>query len=166
VGLGNPDRGDDAIGAAVAHAVAALGLPHVAVIEHEDPTDLIELWSGSDPVVVIDAVRSGAVAGTLVILETGAGLDPLPQSARRWTGSGGTHAFGTADAVELARALRRLPSRLTIVGVEARGFEHGAPLSPEVAAALPRALDAVVGAVSLGTQRDPVCEEGLDHVPG
>ena len=166
VGLGSPDRGDDAIGAEVAGAVAGLGLPHVAVMVHEDPTDLIELWSGSDPVVVVDAVRSGAAAGTLVILETGAGLGPLPQPAWRWTGRGGTHAFGVAEAVELGRALRRLPPRLTLVGIEARAFEHGAPLSPEVAAALPGAVDAVVGAISLGTARNACGREGLDHVPG
>jgi hydrogenase maturation protease len=166
VGLGSPDRGDDAIGAEVAVAVAALDLPHVAVLVHQVPTDLIELWSGHDPVVVVDAVRSGAAAGTLVILETGAGLDPLPRSAWQGTGRGGTHAFGVAEAVELGRALRRLPSRLTIVGIEARAFEHGGALSPEVAAALPGALAAVVDAVSPGTQRNARREEGLDHVPG
>lgn len=166
VGLGSPDRGDDAIGAKVADAFAALGMPHVAVTVHEDPTDLIELWSGFDPVVVIDAVRSGAPAGTLVILETGAGLEPLPQSAWRSTGRGGTHSFGVAAAIELGRALRRLPPRLTLIGIEARAFEHGAPLSPEVAAALPHALDAVVGAVSPGAQSNPREWAGLDHVPG
>jgi hydrogenase maturation protease len=164
--VGSPDRGDDAIGAKVAGAVTALGLPHVAVIVHEDPTDLIELWSGSDPVVVIDAVRSGAAAGTLTILETGAGLDPLPASAWRWTRRGGTHAFGVAEAVELGRALHRLPPRLTIVGIEARAFEHGAPLSPEVAAALPDALEAVLGAVSHSRQGNAHRREGHDHVPG
>lgn len=176
VGLGGPDRGDDAIGAEVAGRVAALRLPGVAVVVHEDPTDLIELWSGRELVVVVDAVRSGAAAGTLVILETGAGREPLPQSAWAPMGRGGTHAFGVAAAVELARAIRRLPPRLTLVGIEARSFEQGTPLSREVLAALPRAVEAVVDAVthveamagvaSPGAAREPCDREGIDHVPG
>jgi hydrogenase maturation protease len=39
--------------------------------------------------------------------------------------------------VELGRALGRLPNRLVVVGVEAERFDHGAPLSPHVAAAVP-----------------------------
>ena len=177
VGLGGPDRGDDAVGVEVASRVAALGLPRVAVLVHEDPTDLIELWSGRELVVVVDAVRSGAAAGTLVILETGPGLGPLPHSARvRRLRGGGTHSWGVAAAVELARVLGRLPPRLTLVGIEARSFEQGAPLSPEVLAALPRAVEAVVGAVSEtsavvgvvppGARAKPSGLKGVDHVPG
>jgi hydrogenase maturation protease len=146
VGLGSPDRGDDAVGPAVARAVAARGLRGVRVLEHEDPTDLIALWAGCDAVVVVDAVRTGAAAGTVSVLETGSGRPPLPDSAWAGAGRGGTHALGLASAVELARALRRLPERVTVVGVEAAGFAHAAPLSPAVAAAVPRAVAAVVEA--------------------
>ena len=73
---------------------------------------------------------------------------PLPEAAWARTGRGGTHAFGLAAAVELARVLGRLPGRVTVVGVEAGSFEPGAPLSPAVAAAVPRAVDAVLDAVS------------------
>ena len=142
VGLGNADRGDDAIGPVVARAVRELGLPGVRVLEHEDPVGLIDLWSGHDVAVVVDAVRSGRPAGTLHHLETGAGSAPLPPSAWADAGREGTHAFGVAAVVELARALQRLPARLVVVGVEAGGFDHGAPLTPAVA-------DAVAGAVAV-----------------
>jgi hydrogenase maturation protease len=166
VGLGSPDRGDDAVGSEVARAVAALALPQVEVVEHEDPTDLIELWSGRDPVVVIDAVCSDAAPGTLHILETGAGRDPLARSAWAQTGRGGTHAFGLAAAIELARVLRRLPRHLVLVGVEAEAFEHGAVLSPGVAAGVPAAVRAVVDAVKVRPGDAPVAEKGSAHVPG
>lgn len=149
IGLGSPDRGDDAVGREVAHAVAALGPAGVVVSEHEDPTDLIELWSGAAAVVVVDAVRSGAQPGSVAVLETGAAAGRLPQSAWSEAGRGGTHAFGLAAAVELSRALGRLPARLWVVGVEAAGFEHGAPLSPRVAAAVPEAASTVVGLLGL-----------------
>lgn len=165
VGLGSPDRGDDAIGGEVARRVAALALPRVDVMAHEDPTDLIELWADYDAVVVVDAVSSGAPAGQVRVLEIGAGLDPLPESAWARTGRGGTHAFGLAEAVELARALRRLPARVSVVGVEAGGFDHGAPLSTELAAAVP-AVAGVVAKVIARQRSDasPLGTEG-DHVP-
>jgi hydrogenase maturation protease len=47
-----------------------------------------------------------------------------------------THALGVAEAIELARALNRLPSRLRIYGIEGRRFDPGAVPSPEVAAAV------------------------------
>jgi hydrogenase maturation protease len=152
VGLGSADRGDDGVGPVVACRVAALALPGVEAVVHEDPTDLIELWSGRFLAVVVDALCSGAPAGTVQVLETGAEGTRLPDSARAETGRGGTHAFGLATAVELARALRRLPRRLVIVGVEASCFDHGALLSPNVEAAVPVAVTAVVEALGRADQ--------------
>ena len=72
VGLGAADRGDDAVGGHVARAVAALADPRLVVTEHADPTDLIEVWGGYDAVVVVDATCSGATAGAVHVLVTGA----------------------------------------------------------------------------------------------
>lgn len=165
VGLGSPHRGDDAIGTEVARAVAARRLPGVEVLVHEDPTDLVELWSGHDVVVVVDAVSSGAPAGRLWVLETGSGLDPLPEAAWRRTGRGGTHAFGLATAIELARALHRLPARVTVVGVEAGALDHGAPLSPAVSAAVTAAADLVAATVHRHRSRGEPSTRAADHVP-
>ena len=73
IGLGNPDRGDDAVGHTVARRVAALRLPGIQVVEREDPTSLIDLWGDRDLAVVVDAVSSNRVPGTLVMLESGIG---------------------------------------------------------------------------------------------
>ena len=158
VGLGSPDRGDDAVGpqvaGEVARAVADRRLLGVHVVEHEDPTALVDLLDpagriGSwDVVIVIDAVRSGAAPGTLTVLDVGPagqGFDAL--GARLDPGPAGTHGFGLAGAIELARALERLPPRVVLVGIEAVGFEHGAPLSAPVLAAVPRATDAALGII-------------------
>jgi hydrogenase maturation protease len=145
VGLGSPDRGDDGVGPAVVRAVARLGLPGVEVAALEDPTALIDLWSERGVVVVVDAVCSGAQPGSLVVLETGERDTPLPESAWAATGRGGTHTFGLAPVVELARALGRLPRRVVVVGIEAVAFDHGAPLSPQVARSVRRAAEVVTG---------------------
>lgn len=151
VGLGSPDRGDDAVGPAVARAVAARQLRGVFVVEQEDPTALVELWSGRDLAIVVDAVCSGGTPGSLTVLETGCDGTPLSESTWRDTGRGGTHAFGLGAAVELARALRRLPPRVVVVGVEAAGFELGEPLSPPVEDAVGRAVDVVLSVLGAAT---------------
>ena len=148
VGLGAPDRGDDAVGLEVARRVAQLKLPGVAVVEHEDPTGLIELWSDCELVVVIDAVCSGSAPGSVLVMEAGPGTAPLAENAWAHTGRGGTHAFGLAAAVELGRALHHLPGRLVLVGVEASQFEHGSALGEPVAAAVDSVVATVVELVA------------------
>ena len=128
-------------GLAVAAALAAQGLAGARVVEHEDPVRLLDEWAGADRVVVVDAVRSGQRPGTVRVLDAIDG--PMPD----WTGGGGTHAFGLDAAVELARALDRLPARLVIIGVEAEHFRPGEPLSPAVAAAIGPAARAAADAV-------------------
>lgn len=147
VGLGSADRGDDAVGAAVVRAVSAL-LPAADVRTHEDPSTLLDLWWGRDLVVVVDAVCSGAPGGTVHVLETGPTTPAPGLTARVGAGSGGTHALGLAEVVDLARALRRLPDRLVVVGVEAERLDHGAPLSATVAAAVPLAAARVADLVA------------------
>ena len=56
-----------------------------------------------------------------------------------------THAFGLAEAVELARALGRLPPRLIVYGIEGKSFEAGVGLSPEVGAAVQEVVERVLG---------------------
>lgn len=141
VGLGSPDRGDDAVGAAVAQRLADLGLRDVEVVTREDPTQLVQLWAGRAAALVIDAVMSGQPPGTLHIREVGDAGEPLPTHAFMAAGRGGSHAFGLAGAVELARTLGTLPRHVTVVGVEARTFEFG-PMSPEIQEGLEAAVAA------------------------
>lgn len=148
IGLGSTDRGDDAVGPVVAARVAAARLPGVSVLSHEDPTGLVDLWRGRDTVVVVDAVHSGAVPGTVIVAETTQETDPFVDRAWARTGRSGTHAFGLASAVELSRALHALPERLVLVGVEAAGFEHGAELSFPVDRALDEAVRTVTRIVT------------------
>jgi hydrogenase maturation protease len=147
IGLGNPDRGDDGVGPAVARRVAAAGHPGVEVREVVDPSALLDAWAGADRVVVVDAMTSGRTPGAVVRLEaTESGLP-----AGGWA-AGGTHALGLAAAVELSRALGRLPRALVVVGVEVDAARvtssQGPGLSPEVAAAVGPAAEAVLSALS------------------
>jgi len=96
----------------------------------DEPTRLLDLWQGLDLVVVVDALSSGAPAGTLHRVDAADG--PLPRDLRLAS----THAMGVADALELGRALGRAPRRVVVVGVEGASFGMGEELTPAVAEAL------------------------------
>jgi hydrogenase maturation protease len=127
IGVGNGWRGDDGAGLAVARRVRELAPAGVEVREVEgDATALMEAWSGAARVVVVDAAESGAPPGTVQRFD--ARSQPLPVRSLRSS----THAFGVSDAVELARALGRLPDRLDVYAIEGVSFTAGERLSPAV----------------------------------
>jgi hydrogenase maturation protease len=148
IGIGNPDRGDDAVGVQVARRVAALR-PDVRLVELDQPSDALNAWAPQDTVVVADAVSSNGDPGDILVVDVVA--QKLP--AGNWS-AGGTHALGLAAVVELARALGKLPRRLVVVGVEAAQFDHGTPMSGAVAAAVPAAADAVLAVIG-GRKGEP-----------
>ena len=125
IGVGNAWRRDDGAGPALARRCRAR---HTA-----DPAELLDLWEGATWAVVVDAAASGAAPGTVHRFDAVAG--PLP--AGRTPAS--THAFGVGDAVELARALDRLPARLDVLAIEGEDFGPGTGLTAAVA----RAVDAL-----------------------
>ena len=136
IGVGNAYRGDDGAGIAVARKLAERKLPGVRVVEmNGEGTSLVEAWKDAPSVLLVDAVSSGAVPGTIHQFVPQSG--PLPTRLEHRS----SHSFGVAEAVEVARALGRLPPRLVIYGIEGSLFNDGQGLSPEVE----RAVGKVVG---------------------
>ena len=126
--LGSRYRGDDAVGLLVADRLRAAG---ATVLDCDDePTRLLDAWAGLDLVVIVDAISSGAPAGTVHRFDPGGGALP------RDLGLASTHAFSVPEALELGRALGRAPRRVLVVGVEGAAFGMGDPVTPAVDAAL------------------------------
>jgi hydrogenase maturation protease len=146
--VGNAFRGDDAVGLEVARLLRGTLPDGVELLEREgEPTALIDSWDGAEAAWLVDAVSSGAPVGTVHRLD--AGEEELPGDLFHAS----THAFGLAEAVELARALGRLPARTIVLGIEGARFEAGDELSPEVAAAAREVVEAVREEVSACTSR-------------
>jgi len=130
VGVGNALRGDDAAGLEVARLLDGTLPEGVRVVECEgEPVAILSAWEGCDRAYLVDATSSGREAGTVRRLSAHDG--PLPPELQRAS----THLLGVAEAVELARALGRLPERTIVYGIEGGSFDTGAPLSEEVRAA-------------------------------
>lgn len=134
IGLGSELRGDDGAGIAVARRLR--GAARRAGVEVREvagePLELLDAWDGRRAVVLVDAMRSGAAPGTVRRLDATAA--PLPAAIGPVAS---THAVGLGEAIELARALQRLPPRVIVHAVEGARFAPGRGLSPAVAAALP-----------------------------
>jgi hydrogenase maturation protease len=146
IGIGNPYRSDDAVGLLVARALREKVPPDVAVLEQDgEPVSLIDAWEGAEAVILVDAVSSGALPGTLHVIDSRA--VPLDRDLFRHS----THSFGVAEAVELAKALGRIPPVAWIYGIEGENFAAGTGLSPRVLGGVEKATAAVLrGIVGLG----------------
>jgi len=131
IGIGNEFRSDDCAGVAVARVLRQMHLPGVNVIEQSgEGTVLMEAMTGADAVYLVDAVSSGARAGTVHRIH--AHSEPFPRSFHCYS----THAFGVAQAVNLARTMNILPARFIFIGIEGKNFEQGEHLSSETSSAI------------------------------
>ena len=138
IGIGNPCRRDDGIGILVARRLKASRFESAVVLEASgEGAALIEMWDGANKVVIIDATFSGASPGTI------RRIDVQQQSIPADFIHHSSHAFGVAEAIELARVIGRLPAQCIVFGVEGLGFGAGVRLSP----ALDQVVDQVINAV-------------------
>ena len=138
IGIGNRYRGDDGFGCVVAGELAKLTSGGVTCIEHDgEPAGLMESWQAADRVILIDAVSSGAEAGQVFRFDLV--QQALPEEFNLYS----THAFGVPQAVELARALSKLPESIRFFGVEGENFDAGEELSPS----LSKARDQVIAEI-------------------
>lgn len=139
VAIGNAYRRDDGAGLAVAGRLRGRLPSGVELVSCEqEPSRLIDACEGAATALVVDAVESGAAPGTLHRFD--ASTQPVPERLFRSS----THAFGVGEAIELARALGRLPGRVIVYGIEGAAFEAGEGLSDAVAAAVEQAAAAVL----------------------
>jgi hydrogenase maturation protease len=126
IGIGNTDRGDDAVGHAVARRLRGMLPPEVRILEHDgELSSLLAHLGEASTVFLIDAA-AGISPGAVARFDVGAA--PLPADLS----SVSSHGTGLAVAIELARALDELPARCTVYAIGAWRFGLGASLSPAV----------------------------------
>jgi len=132
IGLGAPDRGDDAVGLVVAERLRPRLAGRVRVVAGcADALALVATLEGARMAVVVDALRGGEdPPGTLRRLDLAASEPPCPPP--RVSGHGDALGAGW----RLARSLGAAPRRFCLVGVVGADFTLGASLSAPVRAAL------------------------------
>lgn len=149
--LGNPDRGDDGIGSAVAEALAGRLPQGVDLTTRSgDMLSLIEDWEGIDAVICVDAAAPMGEPGRIHRFDLG--REELPRDMAFLS----SHAFGLGEAVALARTLGLAPRSIVVYAIEGMSFEGGAPMAAQVSAA----IDPVVRQVTAEAAR---LQETADH---
>ncbi len=150
IGVGSRWRSDDGAGLAAARRLREAASEGLRILEHEgDLAALIDAWQAGDDVAIVDAAASGAAPGTIHrydIVATG-----LPARLCRSS----THAFGVAEAIELARALERLPASLTVYAIEGQSFSAGERLTPAVEEAVEQVVAELSGRGNPALQPGP-----------
>ena len=149
VGIGSRFRGDDAAGLeAVCIWQDTYGKnADRACIDVAQVTapgvDLLNILEGKNAAVLVDAVCSGAIPGTLHRLSP-EGLSALKP------GSPSAHAWGVAEVLRLGAILDPTSSSrvVTVLGVEASRADFGTSMSDEVRQALPALSEAIEAEVS------------------
>lgn len=127
IGVGNPDRGDDAAGHAVAKRLESAGLAGVEILRLPgEAARLLEACENAKAVFMIDACISGAAAGTVQRLDA---RESLPAETAFGFSS---HGFGLAEAIALGKTLDALPPVCIVYAIEGARFELGEPLSRAV----------------------------------
>lgn len=143
LGLGNPLRGDDGVGAAVIERLRdAADLPRgVDLVEGGTPgLEIVLMLEGHRRALVVDAADMGRQSGEWQRFrwdEVALGSGDLHQL-------GVIHAAGLAEALKLGEALGVLPAEVVIYGVQPLviGWEPG--LSAPVEAAIPGVCAAIL----------------------
>lgn len=153
VGIGNPDRGDDAVGRMVARTLRPRVSVDVRVVELDgEATALLAELQSAQCAWLVDAAQSGAPPGTIHRIDCAAEDFALPE------GGVSSHGFGVIEAIALARALDVLPRQCIVYAVETADFTAGAALSPEVAQAVGEVvlrIAAELGSPVKGPARSP-----------
>jgi hydrogenase maturation protease len=136
--IGNRYMGDDGVGPEVSRRLRAERLAPGVVVRDSESADLGTVWEfrSARKLIMVDAVKAGNTPGTVTrhaVVPGGGAAEALE----------GLHGLDVAGAVGLASA-GGARMRVVVVGVEPRDTEPGEGLSPEVEAAVPLAVAAVL----------------------
>jgi hydrogenase maturation protease len=142
VGIGQPFRGDDALGLAALKAWQAKhggSPPEVDIRLLESPgLNLLEALAGYSTALIVDAIATGAEPGTILRLKES-------DLAAFAPGAGSAHGLGVAETLAIGRRLEptNLPSRIDFIGIEVADLAIGQPLTAAGRGALPAAVQAI-----------------------
>ena len=149
-GFGNETAGDDSVGVEVVRRLRAQGTCNCRLKASFQPgTELLDIFDDSDVILIVDAVASGATAGSLHLLSL-----PSDKVKARSLEAVSGHGWGLLEVLNLARALgRRLP-KIILLGIELESAVPGTLRS----AAVNQAIDKVV-------EHFPGLESWLKNLP-
>ncbi len=140
IAVGNSLYGDDGVGEAILGALAEIPeLKNVELIDGAtDALGLIDYFSDSDHIVIIDAAQMDTEPGTVCVFTS----DNTKLMIKNDHLS--LHGISLAETFEIARLADSMPEKLTIVGIEPQQLMVAAGLSDPVQKAIPMAISKIL----------------------
>jgi hydrogenase maturation protease len=138
LGVGNILLSDEGVGVHVANELMKLDLPPgVTVVEGgTDGFRLIDIIAEADRLIVIDAVKGGAVPGSIYRFN----IDEVKDCPPGFKTS--VHQIGILEVINLSSLIGKTPNT-TVIGVEPKSLGMGMELSPEIKAKIPRIIELI-----------------------
>ncbi len=136
VGIGNVLLRDEGVGCHVAHALERISLRDVQIVDAGTSFDVLQLHTGADKLVVVDAVRGGGMPGQIYRFE----LDDLSLEQKPLMS---LHDMSLVDNLRLMQLWRNIDEAV-IIGVEPKDIDWGLELSPELQEKMPRIIEVVL----------------------
>ena len=146
-GIGNIFLGDDGFGVEVANRLSTQALPpgvQVADYGIRGVHLAYELLDGYDALVLVDAVPMGEPPGTIALIEPD--VEALADVAGRADGEVPTmdaHSMNPAVVLGMLSGMGGSVGRVLVLGCQPANLDEGIGLSPPVAEAVDRAVEAV-----------------------
>ncbi|MDH7568208.1 MAG: hydrogenase maturation protease [Armatimonadota bacterium] len=145
LGIGRPRFGDDAVGPGAAEKVRVLLATSVRVaIDGGSGWSALHSLDGEELLVLVDAAEASArmPPGAWLRLQYPADSPAIDQCLRR-----NTHTFGLASVLRVVETLGCLPPHVWLYVMAGQRFTPETEMSPEVEAALPQMVRAIVSDV-------------------
>jgi hydrogenase maturation protease len=139
LGLGNPIMGDDGVGVAALQQLRDDWTlpPEVELVDGGTwGMNLLPMIESAERLILIDAINTGALPGTLTVLER----HELP---RYFSLKLSPHQIDLREVLALAELRGALPRELVALGIQPAVVEMQTKLSPAVEAALAKLCDLV-----------------------
>ncbi|WP_133130776.1 hydrogenase maturation protease [Legionella yabuuchiae] len=139
LGIGSP-FGDDQVGWHVANRLKQQIGPdseRLLITACDRPgTRILELMRSADKVFLIDAVMTGAPAGTVHYLKN--------EEIISFPNGLSTHGIGIIDAIEIGKALNELPKQIVLYGIEIENVSKNFKLSKIIERAIEKTVSRLI----------------------
>lgn len=136
IGLGNPLMGDDGIGLAALEQLREGSAGAELVDGGTWGMNLLPVLESAERILLVDAIRTGAPAGTIHELAR----DQMPAILVHKLSP---HQIDLREVLALGTLRGTLPAELVAIGIEPAEVEMRTALSPVVAAAMPALLERI-----------------------
>lgn len=140
IAIGNDLYGDDGVGNAVLNVLEQI--PEMKDIElidgATDALGLIDHFSGTDHVIIVDAAQMGENPGTVKV------FDKEEVKLKIKMDNLSVHGISLAETFEIAQAVDSLPKKITIIGIEPKNIGISQELSDVVIQSIPEIVSNII----------------------